>query len=83
MDTLQEELERLINKRAQKLIKIEDSYKDKYEYLECMLHGMVQEAKELRDDMEANKLTASTIEAEGYLRFAISVETLLLEEHLV
>ena len=77
MDDLQEELEQLITKKAKQLIKVENEFKEKYEYLEAMLMDMVQEAKLLKEDMDTNKLTASGIEAEGYLRFALSVESLI------
>ena len=77
MKNLQEELERLIHRKAQELSRGENEFKDKYEYLEAMLLDMIQEAKSLKEDMVENKLTVSTIEAEGYLRFALSVEGLI------
>ena len=77
MDDLQKELERLISIKAKELIKGENEFKGKYEYLEAMLLDMIQEAKLLKEDMDTNKLTASGIEAEGYLRFAVSVESLI------
>ena len=76
-EELAKELEMLINKKAAILTRREDSYEEKYEYLECMLLDMVQAAKELKEDMDKNELKVSAIEAEGYLRFALSVECLL------
>lgn len=79
MKGLVRELEQLINSRALALSENGNKLKDRYEYLECMLMSMIEEAKHLKEDMEAHSLTASSIEAEGYLRFALSVEALLKE----
>ena len=76
MEELAKELERLVNLRASILVEEEGSYKDKYEYIKCMLLEMVQNAKSLKEDMDKNELKVSAIEAEGYLRFALSVESL-------
>jgi len=77
MENLQKELVGLINQKARDLVKEEAVYKDKYEDLESDLLTMITEAKQLRKDMVKHKLTASAIESEGYLRFALYVENLL------
>ena len=76
-DNLITELESLITRKAKELAANEHSHKGKYEYLVVMLLDMIQEAKSLKEDMDMNKLQVSSIEAEGYLRFALSVEVLL------
>jgi hypothetical protein len=48
-------------------------WKERYDFLLRELMQIREDAEELRDDMKANGLTVSTIEAEGYLRCAITV----------
>jgi len=79
MKHLQQELEQLIHAKAQQLINDEDTYKYMYEHLEYSLLDLIEDAKYLKEDMEKHNLTVSAIESEGYLRFALSVESLLKE----
>lgn len=79
MKELTEKIEAFIKKEAQNITLKDEAYKYKYEYLKSMLKDMIDEAKTLKEDMSENGLTASTIEAEGFLRFALNVEGLLKE----
>lgn len=49
------------------------NWKEKYEWLTDELRRMREDAEALRDDMKANALTVGAIEAEGFLRCAITV----------
>lgn len=80
MQEMSELLESIVNTRAAELVKDDLVYKDQYEYLKCMLEDMIIEAVELKSDMDINQLTASGIEAEGFLRFALNVKALLQED---
>ena len=74
---LTEELEGIIERKAKELINENTEALESYDYLRESLEGMITEAKDLKADMDNNNLTASGIEAEGYLRFALNVEALL------
>jgi hypothetical protein len=52
MKGLVRELEQLINSRALALSENGNKLKDRYEYLECMLMSMIEEAKELRSVLQ-------------------------------
>lgn len=50
-----------------------NNWKEKYELLTDELRRMREDAEALRDDMNENELTVGSIEAEGFLRCAITV----------
>jgi hypothetical protein len=81
MEKLIEEFERLVARKAAEITKKEELFKEKYEHLESMLRGCIDDAKVIHAEMRENNLTAGAIEAEGFLRFALNVESMLDEQN--
>jgi hypothetical protein len=52
-------------------------FEEKLDNLKYSLEDLIREAKETRDDFKDQGLTFSTIEAEGYLRAMLTVESIL------
>jgi len=52
-------------------------FEEKLDNLKYSLEDLIREAKETRDDFKDRGLTFSTIEAEGYLRAMLTVESIL------
>lgn len=78
-ENITKEIERLIDTKAKRLVENDLIYKEKYEDLEYSLRALIQDAEHLKDDMTKNGLTFSSVEAEGYFRFALGVKSLLEE----
>ena len=74
---LQEELQRLIDKRAdEKVAEIKGNIQDYTEWVEGLdetISHMIQNAKEMIKDSKEEGLTINAIEAEGFLRGIITL----------
>ena len=67
-------LQMIINEAQREAVKEHGAaWKEKYEWLVSDLREMKAEAKDLSEDMKNNGLTFGTVEAEGYLRCAITL----------
>lgn len=80
-DSLVSALERLVYKRAADPVREDVKYKGKFQELIADLEATIQVAKRYKQDMDEHELTFSAIEAEGYLRFALELEYLVLEHN--
>jgi Spy/CpxP family protein refolding chaperone len=56
---------------------VDDQFEEKLENLKYALEELIRDAKETRDDYDHQGLTFSRIEAEGYLRAMLTIESLL------
>jgi len=74
---LAEKLEYLIDQEVQKTVDTNSTWKEKYEWLVSEIQNEQIRAQDLFSDMKENGLTAGTIEAEGYLRCAITIENIV------
>jgi rubrerythrin len=52
-------------------------FEEKLENLKYALEDLIRDAKETRDDFKDQGLTYGTLEAEGYLRAMLTVESIL------
>ena len=52
-------------------------FEEKLNDLKCSLQELILDARDLRDDYDHQGLAFSTIEAEGYLRAMLTIESLL------
>ena len=66
-------LQKIISTAEEKATQSCGSWKHRYEWLKSDLRKIRDDAEYLRDDMTKHRLTANSIEAEGYLRCALQV----------
>jgi hypothetical protein len=77
--SIAEQLEDIIEREASKRNKEDRDWQGLYSELAHGIIEMKDQAQVLLEDMRANGLTASSIEAEGYLRACIQASNLLVE----
>ncbi len=77
------DLKYLIKKHAEESLGKEDSPKNTLEAVTWQLKSLVNEAKRNKEDFKKNNLSINTIEAEGFLRCALSVEAILKDYKLI
>ncbi len=77
IENISEEIKRLIEAKARQLVDEDLNYKETYNYLESELLHIIDSAKEFKSSMDENNLTFNSIESEGYLRCAITIEELI------
>lgn len=72
-------IKQMIDSEARRLTQDDIQYREKFDGLVADLENELLYARELKEDFEKQGLTVNTIEAEGYLRAFLRVESLLEE----
>ena len=77
VNEIAKDLKRLIDDAVASATCNDETYKEKFERLKWEILETKERAIALHADMQQNGLTVGTIEAEGYLRCAITIANLI------
>lgn len=77
LQSLAADLSFLIDRRAKEIAGEDSTWKDRYTYLTCELKNIISAAKANKQEFKKLGLTANSIENEGYLRCALTVEGII------
>jgi hypothetical protein len=70
-----EQIDYIIKRKINELV--DHTYEDKFSSLIYDLESYIHEAKETKSDFESQGLTINTVEAEGYLRAMLTVQSII------
>lgn len=79
VEKIASEIQQLIRLEAEKMSREEKQYREKFECLCSVLMRLIEEEEALKEDFDANNFTVLSIEAQGSLRFAGLVKSVLEE----